>query len=178
MAGSNRLPVFSTPKQRTRSLRMAATTICLGWRRPRALEARDEGRNSRIEAHCGQRRHVERRSQRGVADLAGQSRGSDRSIQARDRSLPFHAPSVQHGRANHSPVEELAPVSRIFSGNPLGRGIGAVGIVVRPLAILGRHFLWHQGPANAEPRIIKPHPALMLGGIERTHQVERFGIVS
>src|SRR6476619_3391298 len=34
MARSNRLPVFSTPKQRTSSLRMAATTICLGLRRP------------------------------------------------------------------------------------------------------------------------------------------------
>ncbi len=34
IAGSNRLPVFSTPKQRTRSLRIAATTICLGFRRP------------------------------------------------------------------------------------------------------------------------------------------------
>src|SRR5260370_11380712 len=34
MARSNRLPVFSTPKQRTSSLRMAATTICLGLMRP------------------------------------------------------------------------------------------------------------------------------------------------
>lgn len=34
MAASNGLPVFSTPKQRTRSLRIAATTICLGLRRP------------------------------------------------------------------------------------------------------------------------------------------------
>jgi len=33
-AGSNRWPVFSTPKQMTKSLRMAATTICLGLRRP------------------------------------------------------------------------------------------------------------------------------------------------
>ena len=33
-AGSNGLPVFSTPKQRTKSLRIAATTICLGFRRP------------------------------------------------------------------------------------------------------------------------------------------------
>ncbi len=33
-AGSNRLPVFNTPKQMTKSLRMAATTICLGLRRP------------------------------------------------------------------------------------------------------------------------------------------------
>ncbi len=34
MAGSNGLPVFSTPKQITSSLRIAATTICLGLRRP------------------------------------------------------------------------------------------------------------------------------------------------
>ena len=34
MAGSNGLPVFSTPKQITNSLRIAATTICLGLRRP------------------------------------------------------------------------------------------------------------------------------------------------
>ena len=34
MAGSNGLPVFSTPKHITRSLRIAATTICLGLRRP------------------------------------------------------------------------------------------------------------------------------------------------
>jgi len=33
--GSNRLPVFNTPKQRTRSLRMAATTICFGFSRPK-----------------------------------------------------------------------------------------------------------------------------------------------
>jgi hypothetical protein len=33
MAGSNRLRVFSTPKQITSSLRIAATTICLGLRR-------------------------------------------------------------------------------------------------------------------------------------------------
>ena len=37
MAGSNGLPVFSTPKQRTSSLRMAATTIYLGVRRPACL---------------------------------------------------------------------------------------------------------------------------------------------
>jgi hypothetical protein len=36
-AGSNGLPVFSTPKQSTRSLRMAATAICLGVRRPASL---------------------------------------------------------------------------------------------------------------------------------------------
>lgn len=34
IAGSNGLPVFSTPKQMTRSLRIAATTICFGLRRP------------------------------------------------------------------------------------------------------------------------------------------------
>ena len=34
IAGSNGLPVFSTPKQITSSLRIAATTICLGLRRP------------------------------------------------------------------------------------------------------------------------------------------------
>lgn len=37
IVGSNRLPVFSTPKHRTSSLRMAATTICLGLRRPAIL---------------------------------------------------------------------------------------------------------------------------------------------
>src|SRR3954463_14591380 len=37
MAGSNRLPIFKTPKQRTSSLRIAATTICLGLRRPALL---------------------------------------------------------------------------------------------------------------------------------------------
>ena len=36
-AGSNGLPVFRTPKQSTKSLRMAATTICLGLRRPASL---------------------------------------------------------------------------------------------------------------------------------------------
>src|SRR4249919_2831699 len=35
MAGSNGLPVFRTPKHSTNSLRIAATTICLGLRRPR-----------------------------------------------------------------------------------------------------------------------------------------------
>ena len=30
IAGSNGLPVFSTPKQSTKSLRIAAITICLG----------------------------------------------------------------------------------------------------------------------------------------------------
>src|ERR1700730_7675265 len=34
-AGSNGFPVFRTPKQSTNSLRIAATTICLGLRRPR-----------------------------------------------------------------------------------------------------------------------------------------------
>src|ERR1700688_421945 len=34
MAESNGLPVLSTPKQITSSLRIAATTICLGLRRP------------------------------------------------------------------------------------------------------------------------------------------------
>jgi len=34
-AGSNGLPVFRTPKHSTNSLRIAATTICLGLRRPR-----------------------------------------------------------------------------------------------------------------------------------------------
>jgi hypothetical protein len=37
IVGSNRLPVFNTPKQSTRSLRIAATTICLGLRRPALL---------------------------------------------------------------------------------------------------------------------------------------------
>ena len=37
MAGSNSLPVLSTPKQITSSLRIAATTICLGLRRPAFL---------------------------------------------------------------------------------------------------------------------------------------------
>ena len=35
IAGSNGLPVFRTPKHSTNSLRIAATTICLGLRRPR-----------------------------------------------------------------------------------------------------------------------------------------------
>src|SRR5262244_3925916 len=35
MAGSKGLPVFRTPKHNTNSLRIAATTICLGLRRPR-----------------------------------------------------------------------------------------------------------------------------------------------
>src|SRR5262245_49541407 len=35
IAGSNGLPVFSTPKHSTNSSRIAATTICLGLRRPR-----------------------------------------------------------------------------------------------------------------------------------------------
>jgi len=34
IAGSNGLPVFRTPKHSTNSLRIAATTICLGLRRP------------------------------------------------------------------------------------------------------------------------------------------------
>src|ERR1700680_3902332 len=34
IAGSKGLPVFSTPKHSTNSLRIAATTICLGLRRP------------------------------------------------------------------------------------------------------------------------------------------------
>jgi len=37
IAGSNGLPVFRTPKHSTNSLRIAATTICLGLRRPRAF---------------------------------------------------------------------------------------------------------------------------------------------
>src|SRR5271170_2719140 len=41
----------------------------LGLEATGALEARDEGRDSRIEAHCGQRRHVKRRPQRSIADL-------------------------------------------------------------------------------------------------------------
>ena len=36
-AGSNGFPVFSTPKHITSSLRIAATTICLGLRRPAFL---------------------------------------------------------------------------------------------------------------------------------------------
>ena len=36
-AGSKGLPVFRTPKHRTNNLRIAATTICLGLRRPRAF---------------------------------------------------------------------------------------------------------------------------------------------
>jgi hypothetical protein len=39
MVGSNGLPVFSTPKQITSSLRTVATTICLGLRRPAFLQA-------------------------------------------------------------------------------------------------------------------------------------------
>jgi hypothetical protein len=35
IAGSKGLPVFRTPKHSTNSLRIAATTICLGLRRPR-----------------------------------------------------------------------------------------------------------------------------------------------
>src|SRR3954467_10086076 len=35
IAASKGLPVFSTPKHSTKSLRIAATTICLGLRRPR-----------------------------------------------------------------------------------------------------------------------------------------------
>src|SRR6266403_303488 len=35
IAESKGLPVFSTPKHSTNSLRIAATTICLGLRRPR-----------------------------------------------------------------------------------------------------------------------------------------------
>jgi len=35
IAGSKGLPVFRTPKHKTNSLRIAATTICLGLRRPR-----------------------------------------------------------------------------------------------------------------------------------------------
>jgi hypothetical protein len=35
VAGSKGLPVFRTPKHSTSSLRIAATTICLGLRRPR-----------------------------------------------------------------------------------------------------------------------------------------------
>jgi hypothetical protein len=35
IAGSKGLPVFRTPKHSTSSLRIAATTICLGLRRPR-----------------------------------------------------------------------------------------------------------------------------------------------
>jgi hypothetical protein len=35
IAGSKGLPVFRTPKHNTSSLRIAATTICLGLRRPR-----------------------------------------------------------------------------------------------------------------------------------------------
>jgi hypothetical protein len=50
IAGSNGLPVFSTSKQMTRSLRMAATTICLGLRRPacfrRATSAATAGLNA------------------------------------------------------------------------------------------------------------------------------------
>ena len=61
---------------------MAATTICFGLKATRALEARDEGRDSRVEAHCGQRRHVERRSQRGVADLGDARRAVDRGAGA------------------------------------------------------------------------------------------------
>ena len=54
------LPVISTPKQMTRSLRIAATTICLGFRRP-ALLSRPATRSLHrgIETHRGQRRHVE-----------------------------------------------------------------------------------------------------------------------
>jgi hypothetical protein len=37
IAGSKGLPVFRTPKHSTNSLRIAATTICLGVRRPRAF---------------------------------------------------------------------------------------------------------------------------------------------
>src|SRR4029077_15514604 len=36
-AGSKGLPVFRTPKHRTNNLRIAATKICLGLRRPRAF---------------------------------------------------------------------------------------------------------------------------------------------
>src|SRR5436190_23375425 len=35
IAASKGLPVFSTPKHSTKSLRIAATTICFGLRRPR-----------------------------------------------------------------------------------------------------------------------------------------------
>src|SRR6478672_2899890 len=35
IAGSKGLPVFRTPKHSTKSFRIAATTICLGLRRPR-----------------------------------------------------------------------------------------------------------------------------------------------
>ena len=35
IAGSKGLPVFRTPKHSTNSFRIAATTICLGLRRPR-----------------------------------------------------------------------------------------------------------------------------------------------
>jgi hypothetical protein len=37
IAGSNGMPVFNTPKHITRSLRIAATTICLGLSRPASL---------------------------------------------------------------------------------------------------------------------------------------------
>jgi hypothetical protein len=37
IAGSKGFPVFRTPKHSTNSLRIAATTICLGLRRPRAF---------------------------------------------------------------------------------------------------------------------------------------------
>src|SRR3954467_12183608 len=48
IAGSNRLPVFSTPKQRTSSLRIAATTICLGLRRPALLRRAARAATTRL----------------------------------------------------------------------------------------------------------------------------------
>src|SRR5580698_3893812 len=78
IAGSNRLPVFSTPKQRTKSLRIAGHNDLPGLEPTSALQACDEGRNGGIEAHRGQCRHVECRSQLGIADFGDARRAVDR----------------------------------------------------------------------------------------------------
>jgi hypothetical protein len=85
ITGSNGLPVFSTPEADHQQLAHRRHDNLLGLKATSLLQARDKRDDGGIITHRRQRRHVERRTQRGIADLGDtrdpkQVRGIDVAI--------------------------------------------------------------------------------------------------
>ena len=51
------------------------------------------------------------------------------------------------------------------------------GVEVRPAGVLGRNFNGLPRPLDPKSRIVEAQAALLLGSVERIHQIERLGVV-